>query len=265
MSGVASYLTVAKWPREWDALQRMTALVESVGLDPTDAERRVKAGPPLVVAKMPGVAAESALGVLRARGVESLAVSTDELLAAGTPLRAKRLVALGGAGGRYNVELWRGQPFELEMSDVRVVVRAQLRKVVLGEIRADAQVTADEHGNYQIESGSTRERSLRVREIIEVHRRGGERVRIDSSKFSFDVLGGGRGTVDLASADRLALRLATEATGAVVDTGFANFGGGALISARDVPRSALDRQRFPDDDPAFEFYSVWVGKRYRSG
>jgi hypothetical protein len=255
------YLTIAAWPSNWGAAEQTIALVKAAGLHPADAERRVRGGVPMMLGKLPLVAARSAEAILQKYAVEAVVLSRAEIAGAAPLQRAKRFARKGP--GRYSVELWRGRPLELAMERVWLVVRAKIRKVTLGEIRADSQVVGDDEGGYGIETGVTRERSLRIRELIELHTLDGDRVRIDSSKFSFDVLGPDRGVADGSSADRLALVLAGEAVNAVVDAGYEGMAGGALISRQDVPVSMLDRQRFPDDDPVFDFYSVWVAERYR--
>lgn len=258
------YLTVAAWPEGWGSAEKAVAVVEAAGLDPSDAERRIVAGPPLVVARMPMVAARSAEAMLVGRSVDAFVLDAAIFAAIGPPQRAKRLTRLAGSPVRYRAELWSGSPVEVNTANVWLIVRAKLRKAALGEIHADAQVMPDPYGGgYHIETGVTREKIVRVNDLIDLYMRDGSRVRIDSSKFNFSAVEGPRGLVDASNTDRLAFQIATEAGGAIVDTGFDGFGGASVVRPRDIPRTNLDRQRFPNDDAGFDFYSVWSAARYR--
>lgn len=243
----------------------MVALVEAAGIAPADAERRAVGGPPLIVARMPMVAARSAEAVLAGKGVGAFLLDAAIFGAVGPPARAKRLTRAPDAPGvTYRVELWGGPPILLSMESVWLIVRAKLRKTTLGEVQADAQLVPDPYtGDYHVETGSTRKKTINVNDLIDLYLRDGSRVRIDSSKFGFDAVTGPRAAADATNTDRLALQLATQAAGALVDTGFDALAGASIVRPRDIPRPAIDRQRFPNDDPAFEFYSVWSAARYR--
>lgn len=67
----------------------------------------------------------------------------------------------------------------------------------------------------------------------------------------------------MAAADRLAVRLAEGSPRAIVDMGFSGFRPPAWVAGALPLNRGVDRQRFPDDDPAFEFYSVWIAEVYR--
>ncbi len=265
MDQPCGYLTIAAWPPGWNAAEKVLALVESAGIAPTDAERRCVGGVPLVVARIPLVAARSAEAVLLAKGVDAFALDAAIFAKVGPPRRARRLIALSESSPvKYRVELWRGEPIELNTASVWLIVRAKLRKTTLGEVQADAQLVPDPYtGDYHVETGTTRKKVININDLIDVYLRDGSRVRIDSSKFNFAAVQGPRSMADASNTDRLALQLATEAPGAIVDTGFDALVGASVVRPRDIPRSALERQRFPNDDPAFEFYSVWSAARYR--
>lgn len=244
----------------------MVALVSAIGLEPSDAESLARQAAPLVVAKLPPAAARAAEHALAASGVLTMLTPHATLTDYAMPVRAKRLVA-GGDG--YLVELWRGPAALLDVSRIRLIVRAKLVRVraappELGRVGWLSGPPADAESIIQGEElgQSIPDRPARVimRDVIELHVRDGTRIRIDGSKFNFDVLGSGGALSDQANADRLAVRLAEHAAGAIVDMGFAAFRPPAWVGGALPIRRGLDNQRFPDDDPVFEFYSVWLSE-----
>jgi hypothetical protein len=67
----------------------------------------------------------------------------------------------------------------------------------------------------------------------------------------------------VAAADRLAVRLADGSPRASVDLRFGGFGPPVWVRDALPAGRGLHRQRFPDNDPVFEFYSVWIAAVYR--
>lgn len=177
---------------------RLVALVSAIGLEPSDAESLARQAAPLVVAKLPLVAARAAEQALAASGVLTMLTPHAALANHALPLRAKRLVA-GGDG--YLVELWRGPAALLDVSKIRLIVRAKLVRVRTappepGRVRWLSEPPADAesiiHGEELGQSIPDRPARVTMRDVIELHVRDGTRIRIDGSKFNFDVLGSGR-------------------------------------------------------------------------
>jgi hypothetical protein len=115
----------------------------------------------------------------------------------------------------------------------------------------------DEDGMSDIGVPS-RSSSHEATHILDVYMNDGSRFRFNADRLSFDVLGKDRGMTDLENTDKLALRLATEAPQAQIDTNFKHF--------RVPPDIAQDLiSVFPnhtttqrDTTGAFDFYSLWT-------
>lgn len=271
MSSDWSYISVLHWPRGWGEPQRIVALVEAIGVDPVDATALARGETPLVAARLPSAAARAAAQPLVARGVGVLITSHQSLVDSPAPVRAKRLMLTADGA---SVEPWRGQTVSLTADDVWLIIRGKLTcKRTSGagpkpmpwraDPRDGSMMDEPDVGDWSGLSGRAGTPSVVIRDVIELHDRRGVRVRIDGSKFNFDVLGPERALSDHANADRLAVRLAERMPRAIVDLGFAKFAAPMWIRGIMPTARGVDRQRFPDDDPAFEFYSVWVAEVYR--
>jgi len=106
--------------------------------------------------------------------------------------------------------------------------------------------------------GAERPTTTRATHRIEVETSDGQRYRIDGDKYGWGILAEQRVQSDWANATRLALRLAREAPGAVVDTGYERFRApkGVLVMPRRAPVGTRNV-------PEFEFYSRWASVMYR--
>lgn len=270
MSAGHAYLSVVDWPAGFSRLDAVTALVSAAGIDPFHAEQRCIKPPPMLVSRMPEAAARAADDALHRMGVTSFVLTDSEIDAAKPPIRAKRLEAAAGAPEpMYVVEPWHSRErmrIGLVCSRIFLIVRAQLSATRAGTPDSERRTRVDPIGGIYVESVTVPTTQSSSSHVMDIHMRDGSRVRIDGSKFNFDVLGAERGLSDSVNADRLALRIAQQSPRAVVDTAFRQFAAhgttAGLISGRGT-RVGRDGRVFKNDQPVFEFYSIWAAALYR--
>lgn len=270
-----AYLSILQWPDDLDDDARVEALVAAAGLDPFLAAQRVRRGTPLVAALIDADVRESVLDELRRRGALAFAPSDDELAAAPAPLRAKRLLRPEGApASMFLVEPWRGEPEGLVGGEVLLIVQARLDQSITravsggdgpfsgssagwGDIVGAGAVGTGVDMSMGASAPTAQTTTHSFRHVLDLYTRDARRVRCDSSKFNFDVLGQARGLTDLQNSQRLAALLRAACPNASVDLGFPSFRAGADLLrsfSRTVGDATITRR---DDSPAFEFYSAW--------
>jgi hypothetical protein len=264
-------LTLLAWPRAMTDAQRVEALVSATGLDPAEAQALARLETPAMLGFHPReIAKEQARG-LRRLGVPALVADLAVLHERnGQRVRAKRLLpALGAPEPMYVVEAWdrRVPNLPLKMSEVRLVVRGQVQVWREADHQPEREPRSPMDMMFPLERSiwrSVKEASgqhedfndapvLKVveqGEVIDLYRDGLVPIRIDGRKFNYDVLGGQRGLSDRVNADRLAVRLAEEATAAQVDLGFALWRPPRLTA---LPTAVGVRS----EESAFDLYSVW--------
>lgn len=270
-----AYLSILQWPDELDDDARVEALVAAAGLDPFLASQRVRRGTPLVACTVDADVRESVLDELRRRGVLAIAPSGDEIAAVPAPFRAKRLIRPEGAPKpMFLVEPWRGEPEGLLCEDVFLIIRARLDHSTTTAVSGGDAPSSTYAGWGGILGGGavgtgvdmsvgdltpTAQTTTRhgFRHVLDLYTRDSRRVRCDSDKFNFDVLGKNRGLTDLQNSRQLADLIRAACPRASVDEGFPNFRASADILrsfSRTVGDATVTRR---DDAPAFEFYSAW--------
>ena len=273
-----AYVSILSWPGDMPDAQRLEALVAATGLDPHTAKQRLARGTPQVTMSIEAPLAAAVVSALTSSGVLAFAPTDEDLAAVPPPLRVKRLVRPEGTPlPMYLAELWKGDPEGLRCDQVELLVRARVdQSTVRTIIGADpagfsllhpshfgvgptsvmaAAAGMDLHGGLPAVRTTTS--SHESRHLVDLFTRDGRRLRCDSAKFNFDVLGKDRGISDLQSTERLALRLAEECQNAQIDTGFRDFrcGGDIIASTSRSLGGATIVKR--DESPVFEFYSAW--------
>lgn len=283
-----AYLTIVSWPKAADRVQAAGWLAEAAGLDPFLAEQRVAKGLPSVVQRLPAERAREAVRALRAKGVGCFAPTQTEIESGPEPILAKRLSAPEGAPEpMYLVEPWRGEPTGFLTRDIFLLVRARIKIVETQQAESGSALgTANRsaggglagmalglgtagvigigmYASSDVDSGASGAPTTKTSttDVLDVYLRNDVRVRINGDKFGFDVLGAERGYSDNENMDKLAVRLAEQAPGALVDTGYNKFNcpGALLRNVRLSPKGKRTR----NDTSVFEFYSVWAWLMYR--
>ncbi len=254
-TGEQAYVSLLEWPQGLTLEDRIAAISASTGLDRYNARLRAQREAPVVLARLAAGAAAEAAEELRKIGAFVFVATESQIRSCAAAHRAKALrPALGAPEPTYLVELWRDEPVVLKASELFLIVRGRLRRSERTEGRVDVQYEPLS-GGTTLEIGSPGTR-LAVSDLIDLWDRSGRRIRINGDKFNFDVLGAERGYSDNENADRLALRLASQAPRAMVDTSFAAFHCPPDI-LRAVWQTGMNGQRRRSDAPAFDFYSVW--------
>jgi hypothetical protein len=253
--GEHAYLSIVAWPRGYTREMMTESLVEATGMDPFHADQRIARGVPTVVERIDAAVAREVLRPLRKRKVAAFAPTQSQMDAVAAPLSAKRLVPAGGAPQpMYLCEPWRGEGIGFLASDLFLLVRAGLQRE-RGQVETDVTYGGDPDTGGGLEVHTWRHDKMRLSEAMDLYLRDGSRIRISGDKFSFDVLGTERGHSDNENMDRLALRLAEESPNVLVDVAFRDFVCPPhLISGW---RRQIGARSVRDDQPAFEFYSVW--------
>ncbi len=256
-------VTVAVWPPAWSRPQIVEALVESIGINPADAQLLAPVATPTVIAVMETTAARDAVRVLRSKRVGSLAIPVPQLAALQPALLAKRLVpAVGAPEPLYMVEPWRGEGRGLRMRDVILFVRGRIPKFTKS-VSIDApnnQYGGTTATYYPLDepfvTTVTEMRGGRD-EALDIYTAAGPPIRI-TGRFDFgSLLGKDKGYSDADNMDRTAVKLGDQAPAAMIDLGFKEFKPPRGIALKLTASTASGTVR-RDDTPLFEFYSAWI-------
>ncbi|QOI99373.1 MAG: hypothetical protein HRU70_02250 [Phycisphaeraceae bacterium] len=274
-----AYIGVTAWPDGVGVEARVRALMVSLGMDEFHASRwAVRAGP-VIFARIEAALAGGVVRSLHAEGIPAVSPTGSQIRSSPAAWRVKRLTrAMGVSPAMYAAEMWGKEPTRgLKMGEVELMVVGRIER---REQRSAMPAVGDGGGasvmmdggaglmalHASMEgpgAGASRTTTGSFGHVMDLYTREGERFRIDTDKFSFDVLGSERGYSDGENFSTLALRLAGEAPGALVDDGFARVG--------DIPGVRTDRSssasratvRRVDRMPAFEVYSPWVWRAER--
>jgi len=257
-----AYLSIIRWPDSYTIDDQVEALVEATGMEPFLAKQRVSKGVPAVVHRFEESLAAEVIKPLKARRVQAFVLPHRKLDELPKPIAAKRLIPAEDAPKpMYMCEPWRGEGVGFLTADLVLIVRAQLRKVTRGEVQTDTyrdlHVTPMGGVHVSTHTETFRYDKTKFTHILDMYLKNGRRIRINSDKFNFDLLGKSRALTDTLNVDMLACRLAEEAPTCLVDVGFDKFIAPAmLISSMKGEQKRHDELR--NDTPAFEFYSGWV-------
>lgn len=274
--------SILRWPVDVERGDREIAVRAALGVDQFQARRIVMGGAPTVARLMPdGPEVPAAIKMLAKLDAVAFAPRRAQIEALPEPLRAKSLEpAVGAPRPMYAVEPWRGAGGVLIMDEVVLLIRGLIKRT---QTRVTPPPDADSTdldlgldlglglvsrltraSNVSTSSGfgalGAPVNTPQHRQIIDLYRSDGTRVRIDADKFSFGVLGKSRGLSDGSNTDMLALRLAEEATRAIVDTGFAAFRPAAEVAVTSKRRAEAGGGSLIQTDRTglFDFYSRWL-------
>lgn len=283
-----TFVSIASWPTGWTESQRHAALVKA-GLPAPDAVAVAKRTSPMVVKRMQRPAGESMIRAFEQLGVHAFGLSSDdwERAVEATPAKTLR-AALGAPKPMYVVESWRPRVFAdltLVMEQVFLIIRATVTRQ---ETRTTVEPAGGTFGGHALGFGDpgymlasstggalgglayeatqdpedrvARTSSTRTQgdHVIEMYLMNGNRVRINSAKFNFEVLGKDKGITDRENVDTIMLRLSEEATHAMIDFGFESFRPPQNLTMSSTSNwGANTTVKTVDPWPAYEFYSVW--------
>lgn len=273
-----AYLTIVEWPAEFDEHRRLEALVAASGADPAQARLAVRQAPPMIALLIGRIDRTPILSHLNRQGVLAIAPTRAELARMPPPIAAKGLAeAIGSEGRLYMVEVWRTESQGLRTQDIRLLVRASLRRSIT-TTRADR--SGSHYGSLTAHSdaetgffagalsgsmtgeGTDRSTRLHTTEILDIYTADKRRIRINSDKFGFDVLGAERSYTDGRNTDLLAIRLAERSPSAFIDNGFATFRPPADVRLVSERSAGAGTTRSRSDAASFDFYSPWFALTY---
>lgn len=267
-----AYVSVLQWRDGSNEVEHVEALVASCALDPYDAQQRVRRGVPQVICRASPAEARVMLEEFARRGVLAFAPTRGEIAGLGSPARVKRLMPMHEGGG-YVCEMWQGEGAAFRFSDVFCMVRAKIRS---SRTTTSVEVDRDaERGGYLVggipgammagamSSHVSRQTQTSVTDMLDLHLRDGGRLRLDSTKFSFDVLGDQRAMGDHLNMELLCDRLRREMPRALFDRGFDAFVCPVEFLSDRVRGMGDVTIRTRSDAGPFEFYSPWACLMYR--
>lgn len=271
-----AYLSIIEWPEAFTEERRVEAIVAAAAVDPGQAALAVKQKSPMVAHLINVLDRAPILQHLREQGVLAIAPTRAELARMPAPIHAKRLAEAMGSDGRlYMVEPWRGESEGLRTGDIRLLVRASVRKAApaarpdrYGNLPNTASGLECGDGGFAAAAlsgsmtgeGSDRSAKLRTTELLDIYTADKRRIRINGDKFGFDVLGTDRSYTDRHNLDELTIRLAERAPNAYIDQGFARFRPPPDVRAQSH-LAAGDAAPRADLAP-FDFYSPWFALVY---
>ncbi|MFM9995689.1 MAG: hypothetical protein ACKVU4_07805 [Phycisphaerales bacterium] len=271
-----AYLSVLRWPDGSAEDGRAAALVEAMGMDVYTARLAARRGVPQVVLTLASDQAAAGVARLRAMGVLAIAPSRAGMEASGPARRVKRLIPAMGAP-MYQCEMWRGEPEALRMEDVALLVHAEAReresrttrnpdrsRAVMGGLMA-AGAAGAMIGGALAGPASLSTRRTTITCLLDMFLRDGRRLRIDSEKFGFDVLGAARGVTDRESMAVLVKRFTREAPAVRLDQGFGSFVCPAEFVRSHFSAAGGDRVNRTSEASGFDFYGAWVWAVFRAG
>lgn len=270
-----AYLSIVEWPDAFTEDRRVEAVVAAAGIDPGQAALAVKQKPPMFAHLINVLDRGPILQHLLEQGVLAIAPTRGELARMPEPIHAKRLAeAMGSEGRLYMVEPWRGESQGLRTNDIRLLVRASVRKAApaarpdrYGNLPNTASGLECGDGGFAAAAlsgsmtgeGTDRSARLLTTEILDVYTSDKRRIRINGDKFGFDVLGKDRSYTDRHNLDELTIRLAELAPNAYIDQGFARFRPPPDVRPRSQPAGDAAPRA---DLAAFDFYSPWFALVY---
>lgn len=267
-------LSVAAWPStlagDANLDLRLRAILAATGVEAPDARQAALRPCPCILAALTEAEAEAGAASLRELRVPAFALRSEEIAKASDALRLKRLIpALGAPEPLYQAEPWKGEPEGLRMADVLLVVYGRIRRstrtvehpsgnrnavrgMMIGGVEG-----AIVGGMMDAAESSTSTTTDAHYELIDIYRRTGPPLRIDSSRFQFNLEGMPKLEGKSAMVRELLARMGGELSGNRVDRGFENFRAprGATVLVRSWGTGSIQKR---DDTPEFDLYSPWI-------
>ena len=267
-------LAVFQWPAGATDLGKANAICNITGMDEHQARLMVKKDsvPQTFSVADPEAAAKGA-GKLARSGVDVIAVSAIELGSHACRHLAKRFVAgHDESGATWLADLWGATPRVIRAADLVVLVRARIRLDAGTEFNVNSSAMnvgiSPIGGGIRVNPPNSTEpmvttsKKTRMAEILDIHLVDQPPIRVHGDKFSFDVLGTGKGITDAENMDLLATHFATLAPHAAVDVSFKGFkpaADGVRAFHVAAGRRGDPRVQVPVE---FEFYSAWMAVRH---
>lgn len=269
-----AYLSILQWPDGLAEDGKIEALVAAAAMDVDQARLRVRRGVPQVFARIDGAHAPLVLDELHRRGVLAFAPTQRQLRSVPEPVRVKRLIPRHEGCG-FVCEAWRGEGDAFAFDEIFLILHAGVRQITrtttsqppstwatLGGYSAAGMAGAFAAA-YLTQGSPEVSTRMQASEVVDLYRRDGSRLRLDTSKLSFCVLEEDRGLSDRENIAELVDRLRRRMPEALYDQGF-----GGFICPPDVLTSGLRSAGSTtvarsDTAPLLEFYSTWAFCMYR--
>ena len=265
-----AYVSVLQWPDGSSAHDHVEALVAACAIDPFDAEQKSKKGVPQVILRADRPLAEAMLQEFSRRGVMAFAPLRRQFAAIGQAPRIKRLMPMHDGGG-YVCEMWREEGSAFRFSDVFCFVRAKLRESKTSttvEYDFDLDMSGQAMGHFghsartELTASHVRNSQIKTTDILDIYLRDGKRLRLDSDKLNFDVLGDQKSYTDHNNMKLLTQKLRDQMPRAMFDEGFRGFVCPPEFSRERIRSAGEATLRTRSDVGPFEFYSVWAYLMY---
>ena len=263
--------TILAWPKGQTSDQ-VAATLEHAGFGTYESNQLVRRETPFFMGRVKPEFERNSAPILNAGGIHTLVLTQDQIDSVPKPFLAKSLHATANSQRPfYVVEPWRGDGTSLNLDEIFLIVRASVgrtRSTVEAQPRglsghpgallmpyeaAVVHAVADDLFVPQ----STKSVVANATEVIEMFRLDGTRVRINSDKFNFDLLGKSKGLTDRQNVDTLMLRLSEQATNAEIDLEFRKFKAPPNTIKTHTVDIGNTTTKNIDAWPSFEFYAVW--------
>jgi hypothetical protein len=275
-----AFLTLIGWPEAMSRTEVAALLARVAGVDEATGRLWAAKQPPVVLARMDAEPAGRLVKALCGAGGEAIAPTMSQIEVAG-PTRKIRDLRIGAGG--LELDLWRGGGLVVAPGAIWLIVRASVSEARRGFAVPSAGDDLTEAIGFAIsgygycgayglarafEGGFAANVSIArpwtdsyqtpmASEKLDLHVAGEGVLQIDGDKFGFGVLGDARAMSDNRNLDLVCELLTSLAPRAIVDPYFSLW----------RPPAGHDRIRLPgmvvnNDDPAFAFYSRWIGLVY---
>ncbi len=280
MTADRAYVTVLGYPPDMSAREQVVALSEALRVDEYTANIASRSPVPAIVKTCSEKDGDEAVRVLGELGISAFAATRRHIERFSNPVEARRLMpALGAPSPMYAVEPLRPRLHEggsLVMKDVVVMIVGNIRVtqsestpadpatgvgyLQLGIVSPEAAAVGYVMNRASDEvtvPGSNISKRTSDRYLLDVYTREGRCVRIDTDKFSYDLLGDRKDYTERGNLSLVCERLRSEAPQSIFDVGFPNFRPPPDVLTQKSRLAGHAVRTVNDNKPAFDFYSPW--------
>jgi len=250
-----AYLSIMSWPPAFDQTKREDALATLPSIDRYKAKELSRRSVPAMCARLTLAAADEIVRQLRAWGVDAIAVPGDELVPRLNPPMVKAITCVDPMLEDLTAELWHGPPTELHATQIVALVRGHARTPKAGSGGDLAVQMHQLQGTWQAQDwnqGPTRRARLEVVEVLDIHMKNEQQLRILGGKYSCECLGQEKAKTIRENVDAMTGRL-SEVAKINADRGFEH----AMFLA-EFARDFADGSNWRDLT-GFSIYSAWLG------
>lgn len=266
-------VAVFQWPAGATITGKANAIANITGMDVHQARLMVKRDSvPQTFSIADHAAAIKGTRKLTRSGVDVIAVPATELAAHACRHLAKRFIAGHDESGQtWLAEQWGDSPRVIRAADLVVLVRARIRLDAGTDFTVNSAAmnvgVSPIGGGIRVNPPNSAEplvttsKKTRMAEILDIHLADQPPIRVHGDKFSFDVLGQGKGITDSENMDLLATHFAKAAPQVAVDVSFKGFKpspDGVRAFHLAAGKRGDPRVQVPVE---FEFYSAWMAVR----